>query len=114
MRPMIALLALVLLALPISAGAQHGPPGDGPPRGDSDAGGDGERRQSPPPEALDVCRGASEGATCVFDSPHGTIDGTCRRPPDHDTMACVPDDHRGGPGGGGGREAGGPGGRGGR
>ncbi len=56
----------------------------------------GERR-GPPPEAVDACSGASEAQACTFESPHGTVEGTCRKPPQADELACVPNDHCGGP-----------------
>jgi len=49
-------------------------PGDGP---------------APPPEALNACTGASQGATCEFTTPRGTITGTCQLTPDQQ-LACVP------------------------
>lgn len=55
------------------------------------------RRGGPPPEAIEACSGASEGQACTVDTPHGTLEGTCRQVPDLDELACVPNDHRGGP-----------------
>lgn len=54
-------------------------------------------RRGPPPEAIEACSGASEGQDCVVETPHGTLEGTCRRMPDGDELACVPNNHRGGP-----------------
>ena len=54
-------------------------------------------RRGPPPEAIEACAGASEGQECVVETPHGTLEGTCRQMPDADDLACVPNDHRGGP-----------------
>ena len=54
-------------------------------------------RRGPPPEAIEACSGASEGQECVVETPHGTLEGTCRQMPDAEELACVPNDHRGGP-----------------
>jgi len=62
------------------------------PPGGSDRG-----RRGPPPEAIEACAGAGEGQACTVDTPHGTLDGTCQQVPDVDGLACVPNDHRGGP-----------------
>jgi len=81
-------LALILAAGTLSLGllAQAQPPG----------GSDRDRR-GPPPEAIEACSGASEGETCTVVTPHGTLDGTCQQVPDAEELACVPNDHRGGP-----------------
>jgi hypothetical protein len=59
--------------------------------------GSGQDRRGPPPEAIEACSGASEGQACTVDTPHGTLEGTCRQVPNLDELACVPNDHRGGP-----------------
>jgi hypothetical protein len=44
----------------------------------------------PPPESLAACNGATDGATCSFNSPHGdAIRGTCHAPPGR-PLGCVP------------------------
>jgi hypothetical protein len=64
------------------------PPGDNqPPSGEqSPMGG------QPPAEAISACNGLSQSATCQFNSPHGTITGTCQEI--QSQLACVP---QGGP-----------------
>ena len=79
-------LALTTGVLCLGLLAQAQPPGG------SDRG-----RPGPPPEAFEACSGASEGETCTVNTPHGTLDGTCQQVPDAEELACVPNDHRGGP-----------------
>ncbi|MCB9597882.1 MAG: hypothetical protein H6719_34510 [Sandaracinaceae bacterium] len=43
----------------------------------------------PPPEAIAACDSQDEGSRCEFQSPHGTIEGTCQTP--RDRLVCVPD-----------------------
>lgn len=62
------------------------------PPGGSDRG-----RRGPPPEAFEACAGATDGQACTVETPHGTLEGTCRQVPDAEQLACVPNDHRGGP-----------------
>ncbi|MEZ4381229.1 MAG: hypothetical protein R3A79_07760 [Nannocystaceae bacterium] len=45
---------------------------------------------APPAEALEACADATEGDTCGFVGPHGTLEGTCRLPPGAEALACVP------------------------
>lgn len=59
-----------------------GPPPTGPGQG------------APPQEAINACTGLNEGAACSFNTPQGTITGTCMVP--QGQLACVP---AGGPGG---------------
>ena len=69
------------------------------PRGGSDDAGKAPPREpgkSPPPEAMDACRGRAEGAACNFTGLRGeALDGTCFRPPNAPagsaTLACRPD-----------------------
>jgi len=81
------------LALILTAGTLcFGLLGQAQPPSGSDRG-----RRGPPPEAFEACSGASEGQACTVDTPHGTLEGTCRQVPDAEELACVPNDHRGGP-----------------
>jgi len=49
------------------------------------------KRRGPPPEAIDVCEGLSEGDGCAFVSPRGdNIEGTCEITRS-DIIACVPE-----------------------
>ena len=41
-----------------------------------------------------ACDGAEEGAACAFDLDDHEVTGTCRLPPQPETLACVPADHR--------------------
>ncbi len=43
---------------------------------------------SPPAEAIAACRGSREGASCRFQSPHGTVQGMCRSLAGE--IACAP------------------------
>ena len=58
----------------------------------------GGERRGPPPEAFEACVGATVGDTCVVETPHGTLEGTCRQARRSDDLVCVPNNHRrGGP-----------------
>jgi hypothetical protein len=47
----------------------------------------------PPPEALEACKGAQDGASCQFTAPRGeTIAGVCRSGPRGEAPACAPKD----------------------
>ena len=46
----------------------------------------------PPNEAIQVCRGKSQGEACTFQSPQGMLEGVCEDIPEGVT-ACVPLDH---------------------
>jgi len=71
---------------------------------DTESPGRGKRR-GPPPEAIDVCEGLSEGEGCAFVSPMGdNVEGTCEITRS-DIIACVPE---GGPPHGKGRPGGAP------
>lgn len=50
-------------------------------------------RRGPPPEAFAACESQDEGSLCEFESPHGTLEGTCQTPRG-DRLVCVPNDHR--------------------
>lgn len=64
---------------------RRGPGGDS---GGPGAGGPGGGRGGPPPEALSACKGSRDGASCSFNTPRGTIRGSCRSI--QSDMACVP------------------------
>lgn len=46
------------------------------------------QRHQPPQEAFDACQSQSEGSTCRFNAPHGTISGTCLSRPEG--KLCIP------------------------
>ena len=49
------------------------------------------KHRGPPPEAIDICEGLSEGDGCAFVSPRGdNIEGTCEMTRS-DIIACVPE-----------------------
>jgi len=51
----------------------------------------GGKRRGPPPEAIDVCEGLSEGERCAFVSTMGgNVEGTCEMTRS-DIIACVPE-----------------------
>jgi hypothetical protein len=62
--------------LPLACMPTGGPRGPGGPG------------HGPPPEALTACRDTAVGDACVVDTPHGTIEGTCRQTPQGN--ACLP------------------------
>lgn len=88
-------LLVVNMCIPIWIWAQpESRPGNRPPQGRSPQRGRQGRQQGvsqggPPPEALDVCQGQQAGAACQFQSPHGTISGTCQTI--QNQLACVPE-----------------------
>jgi hypothetical protein len=43
---------------------------------------------SPPSEALSACQGSSAGSACQFQTPKGTVNGTCQLI--QNELACVP------------------------
>ena len=53
------------------------------------------RRGGPPSEALNACQNKQVGASCRFESPHGTITGTCQSI--RNQTACVPEGMGDGP-----------------
>ncbi|MCP4699663.1 MAG: hypothetical protein GY862_22860 [Gammaproteobacteria bacterium] len=44
--------------------------------------------QSPPQPAIDACSGSSEGSSCSFQTPDGTINGSCGIA--ENQLACMP------------------------
>jgi hypothetical protein len=74
---------------PADGGAGGSPPAGGQlPTGEGPGG-------SPPAEAIQACNGLSEGSTCQFTTPRGSVTSTCL--PVEAQLACVPE---GGPPGG--------------
>lgn len=61
----------------------------------------GEGREGPPEEALAACEGVETGVACSFETPFGSIEGTCSARPDGSgEVACRPEwDGEGRPGG---------------
>jgi hypothetical protein len=52
-------------------------------------------RKHPPKEAVEACVGKQSGAACSFESPRGTVHGTCFKPndaPPDAPFACKPAD----------------------
>jgi hypothetical protein len=48
--------------------------------------------RQPPQEAISVCEGQSEGATCEMTTPRGeSVSGTCTNTPDGKYFACKPE-----------------------
>ena len=47
-------------------------------------------QQTPPREAITACEGLTQGVSCSFSMPFGTIDGTCITPPGLNQLACTP------------------------
>lgn len=43
----------------------------------------------PPPEAFAACEAQEEGSLCAVETPHGTLEGTCRAPRG-ERLVCVP------------------------
>lgn len=56
-------------------------------QGGSAQGGQG---QQPPQEAISACNGLSDGSVCSFNTPNGTMNGTCGTPPNSSQLACMP------------------------
>ncbi|MCO1335570.1 hypothetical protein MO867_14620 [Microbulbifer sp. OS29] len=52
----------------------------------------------PPQEAIDACNNMAEGDACTVETPRGTLEGTCRMPPQVEQLVCVPARGKGGPG----------------
>jgi len=46
--------------------------------------------RKPPQEAFEACNSMSEGAACTIETPRGTLEGTCRIPPEEEQLVCVP------------------------
>lgn len=50
----------------------------------------GERK--PPQEAIDICKGQSEGSECKVTTPRGdTLTGICQNTPDDKYFVCMPE-----------------------
>jgi hypothetical protein len=62
-------------------------PNDWPGRGER-----GEGPGGPPEEALTACESVETGAACSFDSPFGSVTGTCRTGRDGTSLVCAPTD----------------------
>ncbi|HXV42923.1 MAG TPA: hypothetical protein VEC96_07660, partial [Anaerolineae bacterium] len=45
---------------------------------------------TPPPEAIEACRGAAVGAACTANTRRGAVTGTCQIPPGQQQLACIP------------------------
>jgi hypothetical protein len=45
---------------------------------------------NPPQEAITACSGKTTNASCTVQTPNGTINGTCKMPPNSSSLACVP------------------------
>ena len=80
---------------------ENGQQGQGQPNGQTQptgqaGGAQGQPGQTPPQEAITACSGASTGFSCSFNTPNGTVSGTCGTPPNSSQLACMP---AGGPGG---------------
>ncbi|WNZ55802.1 hypothetical protein ACJJIQ_17290 [Microbulbifer sp. ANSA003] len=46
--------------------------------------------RQPPQEAIDACSSLAEGDACTVETPRGTLEGTCRMPPQIEQLVCVP------------------------
>ncbi|WP_444887239.1 hypothetical protein [Microbulbifer sp. JMSA008] len=46
--------------------------------------------RKPPQEAFDACKAMSKGDACKVETPHGSLEGTCRMPPREEQLVCVP------------------------
>lgn len=47
-------------------------------------------RRGPPPEAIAACKASNTGDVCSFESPHGSLKGTCFAPDTEHPLACRP------------------------
>lgn len=52
--------------------------------------GGGQGTGQPPQEAITACSNSSQGSSCSFSTPNGTITGTCQTPPNQTSLICVP------------------------
>jgi hypothetical protein len=73
--------------------------GQGQPGGQGNGQGQGQPAQSgqgggmmgqPPQAAIDACANQTQGASCSFSTPNGTMNGTCGTPPNQSQMVCMP------------------------
>lgn len=71
----------------VSTSGTQGGQGLTGPQGTS--GQQGMQRQGPPPEAIVICVGKTEGTSCTFTTPRGTLSGMCGTSPKGD-FACRP------------------------
>lgn len=86
MKKLTIILLAIAFSIPVMKGAWA--------QAESDAQGKGRppRHGPPPAEAISVCAGQSEGATCSFVAPHGDkVNGVCENTPQGDYFACKPD-----------------------
>jgi hypothetical protein len=51
----------------------------------------------PPQEAIDACESKAEGDTCSIESAGEAKEGTCKKGPDGDVLACAPPNRPAGP-----------------
>ena len=65
------------------------PNGQNQPTGPQ-GGGQGQQGQQPPQEAVSACSGLSSGSSCSFNTPNGSVNGTCGMPPNSSQLACMP------------------------
>ena len=75
-----------------SGGGQGQPPmsGQGGMMGQPSQDSQGGMMGQPPQEAINACANQSQGASCSFTIPNGTISGTCQTPPNVSQLACMP------------------------
>ena len=87
----ISLVSMLVISSisPLWVWAQPGRQGDRPPQGRQQRGMQG----GPPQEALNACQSKQDGDSCQFESPHGTISGTCQTI--RNQIACVPEGPQG-------------------
>jgi hypothetical protein len=45
---------------------------------------------TPPQEAIMACNSRTQQSTCSFVTPRGSVNGTCKTPPNQSQLACVP------------------------
>lgn len=50
----------------------------------------GPQQGQTPQEAISACTGLSQGVACSFDTPNGTVSGTCGTPPNEGQLVCIP------------------------
>lgn len=52
-------------------------------------------KKTPPPQAIDACKGKKESSSCSVTTPQGkTLEGVCRNTPDKKYFACIPKNHK--------------------
>jgi hypothetical protein len=79
-------------ALTVQNGGQNASQNGGVPQtgAQQQNGGQGPQGGQPPQEAISSCTNQTQGAACSFNTPNGTINGTCMTPPGSAQLACVP------------------------